>query len=248
MLATLATLLMASAPASAPLKVFYDAHRSDTLVGATAATFAFADARGYRSMNTPPEHPANDGLIITNTTNPGWDHDHNGSKWVTVVPLQHWYSAARKDSITFSSATALAHAKKHNYTFVRMEGFTWQTAVGEAQTPLHLYWSYELQDHVLVAANSMHEQEAVRLRYVFKSHEGFCVGAPPPPPVAPTEWVGAAATGWNFTIRSTVRHQHTHTIITICFVWGVYDSCRGLDRVTSTAPAPRPYPPMATPR
>ena len=68
----LATLLAASAPASSPpLLAFYNAAQEDNLVGATAATFAFAhdNFNGFQGTNTPP-HAPNDGLIASNTTAP----------------------------------------------------------------------------------------------------------------------------------------------------------------------------------
>lgn len=170
-------LLAAHAPASPPLLAFYNPSQEDNLVGATAATFDFAHRNGFMPTNTAP-HAANDGLIASNTTAPAGG-----------VPLQHWYSAARKDSFTFSSASALASAKAANYTFVRTEGFVFPQSTGAAQTPLRLYWSAGRNDHFLVAANSQHEKDALDGGYTLVSTEGFCVGTPPPPPPPPPQWM-----------------------------------------------------------
>jgi hypothetical protein len=172
-------LLAGSAAGEPPLRAFYNPSHQDNLVGATAATFAFAhdNFNGFISTNTPP-HAANDGLIASNTTAPAGG-----------APLQHWYSAARKDSFTFASASALASAKEANYTFVRMEGYVHPKATGAAQTPLRLYWSAGRNDHFLVAANSQHEKDALQGGYRLVSTEGFVVGTPPPPPPPPPQWI-----------------------------------------------------------
>ena len=176
LLAALPAAARAAAP-GAPLKAFFGG-RSDNLVGATAATFAEAAEGHYEDINTPP-HAPNDGIIASNASSaapPG------------TVRLQHWHSAARGDSLTCSSAAALASAKQANYTYVRDEGFVYAKATGAAQTPLVLYYSAGRQDHFLVAANSVHEKDALQVGYVKQSVEGYCVGNPPPPPPPPPAW------------------------------------------------------------
>ncbi len=169
---------VATAPLGVPLKAFYDAKHEDNLVGGTSATFAQAAAQGYQDINSPP-HAPNDGIIMSNAS---------GAAPTGAVQLQHWYSAERHDSLTFSSAAALAAAKQAGYKFVRNEGFVFKKPTGTAQTELRLYWSAQRNDHFLVPADTVHEKDALAGGYARQSIEGYCVGPPPPPPPPPPAW------------------------------------------------------------